>query len=176
MVPGETAAPDTPRRPLLRRASLTFGDTRTSELDEQPDDEQVDLKSLERICAGSIKRCSESEVTINKLTHEIDGLLSHWNSSLATLSSLESRAKTLTDQIGASLHLLRNDTSLNLLGTKDGVDQVDERVVRSRRTLKGVRETIAEADTAIEAIEKRMVKEEETLEQISTITQLMLFH
>ncbi|GAA5896870.1 hypothetical protein JCM5296_002577 [Sporobolomyces johnsonii] len=163
----------TARRAPLRRSSLSgsaFPSSRRSSPDSAPD-----LPQVQAYCQSALKRCTDHEAHIARLQHQIDSKLSQWDSMLHDLAETEARAKTLSQQLAASLHTLQSSTRPHLVNARTAVEKSQERVKGSRATLESATDAIEEARQALTTLEARLAEEEATLRKIDSWQQALLW-
>ncbi|GAA5970678.1 hypothetical protein JCM21900_003651 [Sporobolomyces salmonicolor] len=186
------------RRAPHRRSSSTgsaFPSSRRSSPDSAPD-----LPLVKAYCQSALERCTDHEAHIARLQvrphppspsstyaspgspalalkpqQQIDSKLSQWDSMLHDLAETEARARTLGQQVAASLHTLQLSTRPHLVNARNAVEKSQERVKGSRATLESATAAIEDARQALTALEARLAEEEATLRKIDSWQQALLW-
>ncbi|GAA5942477.1 hypothetical protein JCM10213_004787 [Rhodosporidiobolus nylandii] len=129
-------------------------------------DPLVDLRHVEQYCAATAARCSDLERDVHRIQHDIEAKLSQWDTLLRTLSSTDSDARALTEQLSTQLHSLRANTTPQARTATDEAINSKERVEGSEAQLEKAERSIGQAKEALLHLERKLADEEATLRKI----------
>ncbi|KAK4051162.1 hypothetical protein OIV83_002984 [Microbotryomycetes sp. JL201] len=125
-------------------------------------------KALEEWCDRSLARCSKHERDIDRLKHEIDGRMHHWDEMTANLKTSDDRARQLVSQMQTALRILRTSTTNQVSAAKSATLAAEQRVGRSRSTLEDVKQSIEHSSAQVDVLEQQLRDEELTQNKVDT--------
>ncbi|GJN89235.1 hypothetical protein Rhopal_002214-T1 [Rhodotorula paludigena] len=152
-----TSARTTASRPP--RASFALAAARSS---------QDDLRRLEAYCHASTDRCHALENHLARLEHDLDTRIAQWDEQLASLRTVDERARELTAQLTTQLAELRSATTPRISSARESLSQSRDKVDESRGQLEHSLASIELARGLLEQLEKRLDEEETTLQRINS--------
>ncbi|GAA5942058.1 hypothetical protein JCM3775_007386 [Rhodotorula graminis] len=161
--------PEQPR-PSARRLSGHSSSRRPPRLSAAPaapssGSTVCDLRRLESYCQASSQRCAALEHSLARLEHDVDARISQWDDHLASLTSVDERAKQLTAQLTAQLAALRTAAGPQVAQARIAVGESQSRVNESDASLDKSIGNVERARRKLDELQRQFKDKEAALER-----------